>query len=475
MRALELFRWDGKVGRSTYALAGLIALAVKHNLDRLIAAGFGRRWTAWNSWMPLGRFLQPIELSGKEKAFLLVLFLSAIPFIWLGLVLTVKRLRDTGQPTWLAAFFFAPVINLIFFLVLCFVPEYQNPPPPPHPRDAGKLPASFWPTTKIGSALVGVVLATLLGLAGTWVGVRWLGNYGLSLFLALPFAMGYLTVWAYSRRSYTRVSDVLTLVSLSVLLCGLGILGVAIEGLVCLVMAAPIAWMLALFGGLLAMKIHNLSWQERPASAILAVVLASVPLLMGAEHVSPAPVPRYQVHTAIDIAASPDVVWSHLIRFPALETPTEWPFRYAGVAYPIEARLTGEGLTADRECRFSTGSFKEPILAWETGKHFAFSVSDEPVLMTETSPYGQIHVRHLDDRDFQPERADFVLTPLPNGGTRLEGTTTYLNKMWPGAYWRLWTDAIVHGIHNRVFEHIKRLSEADTQAEAARVSDNTRW
>jgi uncharacterized membrane protein YhaH (DUF805 family) len=474
MRVKDLLRWEGTVGRSTYVLAGLIALAIKHNLDRLIAKVFHQPWNIWSSWLPIERFLPPTLLSPNDKAFLLVLFLTAVPFIWFGLVLTVKRLRDAGQAAWLAAFFFAPVVNLIFFLVLCLLPEHRNSPPPPHPRYTDKIPVSLWPASKAGSALVGVVLASLLGIGGTWIGVRWLGNYGLSLFLALPFAMGYLTVWAHCKRSYTRASDVLTLVSLSVLLCALGIMTIAIEGLVCLLMAAPIAWILALLGGFLGARIHNLVWQGRSVSSILAVVLASVPLLMSAEHVSPPPVPRYQVHTTIDIAAPPELVWSHLIRFPALEAPTEWPFRYAGVAYPIEARLTGEGLTADRECLFSTGSFKEPILAWELGKHFAFSVSDEPLLMTETSPYGQIHVRHLDDHDFQPERADFVLVLLPNGGTRLEGTTTYINQMWPGFYWHFWTDAIVHSIHNRVFEHVKRLSEADVQAEAARVSESTR-
>jgi len=474
MRIRELLRWEGKISRSTYVMSGLIALAIKHNLDRLIAYALHQPWNIWSSWLPLERFLPPTLLSPNDKAFLLLLFLAAIPFIWFGLVLTVKRLRDAGQATWLAVFFFAPVVNLIFFLILCLLPEYQDPPPPPHTRYTGKIPVGLWPTSKKGSAMVGVVLATLLGIGGTWVGVRWLGNYGLSLFLALPFAMGYLTVWAHCKRAYTKASDVLTLVSLSVLFCAVGIMAIAIEGVVCLVMAAPIAWVLALFGGFLAAKIHNTVWQGASVSATLAVVLASVPVLMGAEYASPPPVPRYQVHTAIEIAAPPEIVWQRLIRFPALHEPKEWPFRYAGVAYPIEARLTGEGLTADRECRFSTGSFKEPILAWEPGKHFAFSVSDEPLLMTETSPYGQIHVRHLDDRDFQPERADFILTGLSSGRTRLEGTTTYVNKMWPGFYWHLWTDAIVHSIHTRVFEHVKRLSEADVQAEAARVRESTR-
>jgi hypothetical protein len=35
--------------------------------------------------------------------------------------------------------------------------------------------------------------------------------------------------------------------------------------------------------------------------------------------------------------------------------------------------------------------------------------------------------------------------------------------MWPGMYWRLWTDAIIHSIHNRVFRHVKALAEADVR------------
>jgi hypothetical protein len=285
--------------------------------------------------------------------------------------------------------------------------------------------------------------------------------------------MGYVAVWVHGRRHRVSYIDVLALVSLSVLLCGIGIAAIALEGLICLAMAAPFAWVIALFGGILASVIHSHAPTRSSTASILGVVIASVPVLMGAEYLEPPPVPRFQVQTSIEIAAPPEMVWARLVRFPALPKPTEWPFRYAGVAYPIEARLTGTGLTADRECHFSTGSFKEPILAWEPGRHFAFSVASEPLLMTETSPYGQIHVRHLDDHDFQPERADFVLAPLVNGGTRLEGTTTYINKMWPGTYWHFWTDAIVHSIHHRVFVHLKQLAEADAQAEAARVSEST--
>jgi hypothetical protein len=94
--------------------------------------------------------------------------------------------------------------------------------------------------------------------------------------------------------------------------------------------------------------------------------------------------------------------------------------------------------------------------------------SEEPALMKEWSPYGDIQVRHLADHDFKPERADFYLAALPGGRRRLDGRTTYENRMWPGMYWRLWTDEIIHQIHGRVFRQEKRLAEEDARSGARR-------
>lgn len=456
----SLWGWDGKVSRGTYALFGIGGLAIKHNLDRLIAYKFGYNWDVWNYLSPLGRAAQFSPLSFSERKFLAILLITALPFIWIGITMTLKRLRDAGQPLWLTLLFFVPIVNLLFFGLLTVLPSQQADLPSTAVGRRTSSLSPYWPTTRIGSAAAAVLLTALLGVVVTWGILRFAGNYGLTLFISLPFVMGYLAVAIYSRSQRVDSGDVLGVVSLSVLLTGVGITAIAVEGVICLLMAAPLAWLLAIFGGFLAMLIHGRTNSPQAAPSLYAVMLATLPVLLGVEHVTPPPVPSFQVHTTIEIAAPPEVVWKRLIEFPPLPAATEWPFRL-GIAYPIEARITGEGLTADRGCRFSTGSFKEPILAWDPGKHFAFSVSDEPLLMKETSPYENIHVRHLEDHDFQPQRADFVLVRLSNNGTRLEGTTTYQNKMWPGMYWRLWTDAIIHSIHNRVFYHIKTLAEAD--------------
>lgn len=459
----SIWWWDGKVSRGTYALFGICGLAIKHNLDRFIAYQFGYRWSVWNYLAPLEHAAQFSPLSSSEKKFLLILLISALPFIWVGITMTVKRLRDAGQPLWPTLLFFAPIVNLLFFAILIALPTQQADPSTGFKGQPGARQISpYWPTTRAGSAATAVAVTALLGVVVTSGAIRFVGNYGLTLFISLPFLMGYLAVLIYSRTQEANSSDVLGVVSLSLLLTGFGIAAIAVEGIICLLMAAPLAWLVAMFGGLLAMLIHGRANSPESTPSMFAALVISLPILLGAEHVAPPPIPRFQVHTTIEIAAPPEVVWNRLVQFPALSAATEWPFRL-GIAYPIEATLKGEGLTADRECRFSTGSFKEPILAWEPGKHFAFAVADEPLLMKETSPYENIHVRHLEDHDFQAERADFVLVRLPSGGTRLEGTTTYQNKMWPGQYWRLWTDAIIHTIHERVFHHVKELAEADAR------------
>jgi hypothetical protein len=51
----NLLQWQGCVNRRTYLLAGFIGVAVKYNLDRLIATSFFHRsFNIASYWKPLG-------------------------------------------------------------------------------------------------------------------------------------------------------------------------------------------------------------------------------------------------------------------------------------------------------------------------------------------------------------------------------------------------------------------------------------
>lgn len=118
----------------------------------------------------------------------------------------------------------------------------------------------------------------------------------------------------------------------------------------------------------------------------------------------------------------------------------------------------GKGVGAIRHCEFTTGRFVEPITVWEPPYRLGFAVKSQPPVMNELSPYPNIEPLHLEGY-FENHRGEFLLERLPNGHTRLIGTTWYENHMWPQAYWQLWSDLLIHRIHLRVLNHIKAESE----------------
>ena len=114
---------------------------------------------------------------------------------------------------------------------------------------------------------------------------------------------------------------------------------------------------------------------------------------------------------------------------------------------------------AVRHCEFSTGPFVEPITAWEPPRRLAFAVTSQPPSMSELSPYKNVRAAHLEGY-MTSKRGEFRLVALPNGRTRIEGSTWYTLSIFPEAYWTIFGEALLHSIHERVLGHIKNLSEA---------------
>lgn len=124
----DLWRPAGSIDRSTYALVGAIAFALKHNLDRFISSYFfHRHWGLFNYWIPVRDVARITDLQGPEAEFLAAMVALALPFIWVGVVLTLKRLRSAQLPASLVALFFFPFVNLVFFFCCAWFPNGLAP------------------------------------------------------------------------------------------------------------------------------------------------------------------------------------------------------------------------------------------------------------------------------------------------------------------------------------------------------------
>jgi len=458
----ELFRLDGTVDRATYTLVGILGFALKHNLDRFVASYvFHRPWGFFNYLVPLREVGRITDLHTSEAEFLATMLALSLPFIWVGVILTIKRLRSAAVAPQLAILFFIPVLNLLFFLALCLLPERipsaTQRKTPDHVTPGGVLPHSA-----PGSAALSLLITVPFGVGLAVFGSQVLANYGWGIFVALPFAMGFAAAYIYGTRTRRTLKASVGVACLSVVLVGAALLAIAVEGLICLIMAAPLALPLAAFGGFCAHQVQQARWARAEASLLLPLLLFTVPGLQWAEHRLARQPSVYVVQSAIEIHASPETVWHQVVAFSQIPPPTEWMFR-AGIAYPIRAEITGSGPGAVRHCVFSTGAFVEPIEVWDEPHRLKFSVTSNPPPLEEWTPYPHIDPPHLHGF-LESQGGEFLLTLLPNGGTRLVGTTWYRHGLWPGEYWKVWSDLIIHRIHVRVLAHIRDESERTQSA-----------
>ena len=443
--------WRRPLGRRRYAVVGGALALLKYNLDRLIALAHGRYWSPLDYWVPASFGID--ELPGREPLFYVEMLVLAVPFVWIGVALTLRRLRDADLPGWLVLAFFVPFVNILLFLTLCVVPSQRE--------DVGRTRLErVMPRTGLGSAALAVLVTSVLGIAVTVLAAEILESYGWGLFVGTPFAMGLVAAVLYGFHA-PRSAGACVLVALGSAGVAAGLLaGLALEGLICIVMAAPLVAPLAALGGLVGYTLQRRHTLVR-ANGAYSIALA-LPLLVAAEAVVDARPAVLPVETSVVVAAPPEVVWRRVVAFPELEPPRELAFR-VGIAYPVGARIDGHGVGAVRRCRFSTGDFVEPITVWDEPRRLAFRVAKQPAPMVETSPWGRIHPPHLDGF-LHSRRGEFRLTPLAGGRTLLTGTTWYENRMWPERYWRLWSDALIHRIHARVLRHVAALAEHDALA-----------
>lgn len=461
----NIWRLDGKLDRGKYALWGLLAFAVKFNLDRVVAFGFGRKWNIQNYWVSSVQALNIFSVTRKDAAFLATMLALSLPFIWLGVVLTLRRLRAADLPPWLVIFFFFPFLNLLFFALLCVVPSKEEPRRTAFPRESDRpaFLARIIPDHPVGSAAMSLLLTLFFGVVLSAFGTTFLQAYGWGLFVAMPFCMGVGSALLYGYHQPRGLGSCLMVALVSVALLGGALMAVAIEGLICIVMAAPIGGILALLGGWIGYLIQRRPEAAAHAPAMLILIVLTVPALMGVEAARPSrsfgTAPLFRVDTNMEVDAPPEVVWQRVVSFTQLPEPEDWLFR-AGIAYPIRAEIEGQGAGAVRHCVFSTGSFVEPIEVWDAPRLLKFAVTSNPAPMQEWTPYRAVHPAHLDG--FLVSRGgQFHLVPLPGGRTRIEASTWYQHHMWPAAYWQLWSDAVIHRIHTRVLKHVKSLAEEE--------------
>ncbi len=301
--------------------------------------------------------------------------------------------------------------------------------------------------TKSLAILGTLALSFLIGL----VSVEFLGDYGWTVFVLIPFLIGFLPPYVIGiRRGALSKRDSYALSFGTLGIACTCLLVFAIEGMICIAMASPILGLATWLGSYVG---YRAGTGNKNIAALL--VFCSV-AFMGFDRASKTE-KLILVKTDAVVNAPIEEVWESVITFNEIPAPVDWIFK-TGISYPVNATIEGKGVGAIRYCNFSTGSFVEPITAWQEPILLQFDVKEQPIPMNEWNPFWEVRPPHLDGY-FQSHKGQFKLTRMLENKTKLEGTTWYTINIQPEFYWNAWSDFIIHRIHKRVLDHIKNESE----------------
>jgi uncharacterized membrane protein YhaH (DUF805 family) len=238
----DLWTWKGPIGRRGYFAWGVLLTAIKYSVDRLIlasVAGHPPPWQPWGSWNPGDVF---VILDPKHPRWGLTL--AALPFVYTGVALTVRRLRSLDWSPACAVLFFVPFVNLYLFAILCLLSERSPKAKPSRPPP---FLSRVLPSSALGSAVAAIVVTALVGTAFIGFCTIWFKSWTGGIYQSGTFLLGFFATLIYSYRAPRPFWEC----SIVGLLC-LGmlclLLSVLVTGLFGIVMATPIAQALVLIG-----------------------------------------------------------------------------------------------------------------------------------------------------------------------------------------------------------------------------------
>lgn len=248
------------------------------------------------------------------------------------------------------------------------------------------------PNSKSIRKLLAIGIPCVIGWFFAIMAIYYFRDYTFGLFIWLPAVLGALSTMIYG---FQNVVDRKVLRNISYATLGvfsLGLLTFAMEGIICILMAAPVGLLFVYIGHWIGYAIIKSKMSGNTPAAMILLSL-SIPALTSFEHAVKVKYDLRLVITSIEINAPIETVWKNVIHFSPLDDPKEFIFK-SGIAYPISAQIDGVGVGAIRHCNFSSGSFSEPITVWNEPNLLKFDVKNQPEPLKEISFY-DIHPNHL--------------------------------------------------------------------------------
>lgn len=293
-------------------------------------------------------------------------------------------------------------------------------------------------------ASLSAIITGIVAIVSTAFSVFVLGDYGTSLFALTPLALGALAAFLRGADSPATFADCLSSALTATWLAMIGLLVLALEGIICIAMAFPLTIGMVMVGAALGYGLQRARWHRGAVTTCL--VLISPLSMIGENAMERMPLP-VEVVTEQHVPVSSEQLWS------VMTTPTQLGLSSTmlgkiGLTVPEHIELKADGSQRMLECQTSNGDIRLDVLEYAEGKKLAFRPSSNVAPMKELTPYEEIEAPHLNGY-FEVELGAIEIEPQGDG-TLVRATTRLRHRIWPATYWELFTYPIFDTMHSEV-------------------------
>jgi len=313
------------------------------------------------------------------------------------------------------------------------------------------------------STLIAAAIGAAYGLSLRLL-AAWHSGFALILVMScgfiffMPFALGCISVYIDELQRPRKVWTWIFMPWLPMVAALMVLLLVMLEGLICIVMLLPVGLLLASLGGVAGGMSARFVRSQR-ARRVTMTCIALLPLLAHPwEKQALYQWETRRVESAIDIQASPELIWRNIERVPAIrgeELPPSWAHA-VGFPDPVEATLSHEGVGGVRNASFTGGVlFIETVDVWEPGRRLGFTIAAQPIPPKTLDEHVTVGGEYFDVL-----RGEYQLETLAPGVIRLHLSSQHRVSTDFNWYAHFWTDAVMSDVQKRILRVIQQRCQA---------------